>query len=112
MRSVNLLFISAMTGALLLMRCSTLPPKTEKIVETSESLDTDIDNSHATPEEKATMKKKNSDVREGVKQQGKTIVTQTAEIARLEWYEDVFWQIVIGAGGALLGAFIFWRLRA
>jgi len=112
MRLTGFLFISAMTGALLFMRCSTLPPKTEKAIETSESLDRDINQSTATPEQKAGMKKKNAAVREVVKEQGEAITKKDSQIQSLEWYRRTFWQIVIGAGGALLGAFIFWRLRA
>jgi len=112
MRLINLFFISAMTGALLLMRCSTLPPKTEKAIETSESLDRDIDASMATPEQKAGMKKKNAEVREVVKEQGEAIAKKDSQIQTLEWYRRTFWQIVIGVGCTLLGAFIFWRLRS
>ena len=91
--------------------CRSLPPKTEKAIETSESLDNDIDASHATPEEKANMKKKNADVRTTVKEQGKDIAKKDVEIKRLEWYEEHFWLIVCCIGGIVLGSVGIWLLR-
>lgn len=91
--------------------CTSLPPKTEKAIETSQSLDTDIDNSDATPEQKKGMKKKNADVRTVVKEQGETITTQTAQIKSLEWYRQTFWQICLAAGGVVVGAIGLWWFK-
>lgn len=107
MRIAIVLFVSGFTG-LTLTRCKSVPPKTEKAIEISESLDSDIDKSDATPEQKSGMKKKNSDVRTIVTDQGKTLTTQATEINRLKWYEDIFWQIVMAAGGVLIGAIVSW----
>ena len=102
-------FVSGFTG--LNLKCTTLPAKTEKAIATSESLDKDIDESDATPPQKATMKKKNAEVRAVVKEQGETITTQGAQIVALEWYKRTFWQICLAAGGALVGALGLWWLK-
>lgn len=103
------LFVSGFTG--LNLKCTTLPPKTEKAIETSESLDKDIDESEATPAEKTTMKRKNAEVRDIVKDQGETLAKQAAELKRLEWYQKTFWQIVLSFGGLAVGALGMWWLR-
>lgn len=109
-KGLTVLFISGLTG-LILTRCATIPPQTEKLIEKSDSLDRDIESSDATPEQKANMKQKNNDLREGIKTQGKALVEKDAEILRLKWYEKIFWQIACAVGGAIVASFIFWRLR-
>ena len=103
------LFVSGFTG--LNLKCTTLPPKTEKAIATSESLDKDIDESEATPAQKATMKKKNADVREIVKEQGETLTKQADELKSLQWYRQTFWQIVLAAGGLAVGALGMWWVK-
>lgn len=103
------LFVSGFTG--LNLKCTTLPPKTEKAIATSESLDKDIDESEATPDQKKVMKAKNAEVREVVKDQGETLTKQAAELKQLEWYKKTFWQIVLAAGGLAFGALGMWWLR-
>lgn len=109
-KGLTVFFISGLTG-LILTRCATIPPQTEKLIEKSDSLDRDIESSSATPEQKAGMKQKNNDLREGIRTQGEMLVKKDAEILRLKWYEKIFWQIACAAGGAAIAAFIVWRLR-
>lgn len=110
MRLAIVLFVSGFTG-LALTRCISIPPKTEKAIALSESLDSDIDASAATPQQKIGMKKKNADVRTIVKDQGETISRQNAKIESLEWYRETFWQIVLAAGGLAVGAVAMWWFK-
>lgn len=92
-------------------RCKTAEPRTEAAVQTSLSLDRKIDNSQATPKEKAEMKADNAQMRDTLTTQGKKIVAQNEEIQRLEWYEDIFWQAVMALSGVLAGGLIVWRFK-
>lgn len=92
--------------------CQSFRPRdTEKALETLDELDEEIDESDATPAQKESMKSKTAPVRKIVESQGKEIVTLQAENKRLEWYEDIFWQAVIGLSGLALGAGLFWFLK-
>lgn len=92
--------------------CQSFRPRdTEKALETLDELDEEIDESDATPAQKESMKSKTAPVKKIVKDQGDAIVKKDAEIKRLEWYEDIFWQAVIGLSGLALGAGLFWFLK-
>lgn len=92
--------------------CQSFRPRdTEKALETLDELDEEIDDSEATPAQKVAMKAKTAPVKEIVKNQGAAIVQKDAEIKRLEWYEDIFWQGVMIFGGLALGAGLMWFFK-
>lgn len=92
--------------------CQSFRPRdTEKALETLDELDEEIEESDATPAQKESMKAKTAPVKKIVESQGKEIGALQAENKRLEWYEDIFWQAVIGLSGLALGAGLFWFLK-
>lgn len=97
---------------LFLVACKTAEPKTEAAIQKSLTLDEKIERSQATPSEKSEMKADNAAIRTTLGEQGQKISQQTKEIQRLEWYEDIFWQIVIGLGGLVAGAGLVWLKKS